>query len=78
MLTMHFGPNDVLAAFSLEFDERISAAEISAAVTRIEQRIRRAHPGVTRVFIEAQSFEANSRRRVRWSEPPPWERKTRS
>jgi divalent metal cation (Fe/Co/Zn/Cd) transporter len=61
-------------ALSLQFDETMSAAEISAAVTRIEQRIRAAHPSVTRVFIEAQSFEANSQRRVRWSEPPPWER----
>jgi cation diffusion facilitator family transporter len=75
MLTMHFGPADVLVALSLQFDESISAAEIGAAVTRIEQRIRAAHPEVTRVFIEAQSFEANSQRRVRWSEPPPWERK---
>jgi cation diffusion facilitator family transporter len=75
MLTMHFGPADVLVALSLQFDETMSAAEISAAVTRIEQRIRAAHPNVTRVFIEAQSFEANSQRRVRWSEPPPWERR---
>jgi hypothetical protein len=50
----------VPVALSLQFDETMSAAEFSAAVTR--------------VFIEAQSFEANSQRRVRWSEPPPWER----
>jgi cation diffusion facilitator family transporter len=68
LLTMHFGPCDVLVALSLEFDETISAAEIGEAVTSLEQRIKAAHPEVTRIFIEAQSFEAHHRAKPSYSE----------
>ncbi|MFT4255022.1 MAG: cation diffusion facilitator family transporter [Caulobacter sp.] len=60
-LTMHFGPNDVLAALSLDFDDALSAADVERTVTRIERAIKASHPDVTRVFIEAQSFDADRR-----------------
>jgi cation diffusion facilitator family transporter len=59
VLTMHFGPQDVLAALSLDFDNRCSAVEVEQAVTRIEQRIKTTHPEVTRVFVEAQTRDAH-------------------
>ena len=59
ILTMHFGPADVLAAISLEFDKDKSAAAIEATVSGLEQRIKAAHPEVTRVFIEAQRKQAH-------------------
>lgn len=61
ILTMHFGPTDVLVAFSLDFEDGISAAEVEHAVTRIEQQVKERHPEVTRVFVEAQGFEAYKR-----------------
>lgn len=60
-LTMHFGPNEVLVALSLDFDDTLPAGEVEHAVTRIEHAIKRAHPDVSRVFIEAQSFDADRR-----------------
>ena len=60
-LTMHFGPNDVLVALSLDFDDALPAGEVERTVTRIERAIKQAHPDVTRVFIEAQSFDADRR-----------------
>jgi divalent metal cation (Fe/Co/Zn/Cd) transporter len=59
--TMHFGPNDVLVALSLDFDDAMPAGEVERAVTRIEQAIKDAHPEVSRVFVEAQSFDADRR-----------------
>lgn len=53
-LSMHFGPNDVLLAMSVEFEEHLSAAEIHSLVSVIERRIQAAHPEMTRIFIEAQ------------------------
>lgn len=53
-LSMHFGPDDVLLALSLEFEERLSAREIQDLVTAIEERIQAEHPEMTRIFIEAQ------------------------
>jgi divalent metal cation (Fe/Co/Zn/Cd) transporter len=56
---MHFGPRDVLVALSLDFDDHRTAADVEQAVTRIEQRIKAAHPEVTRVFVEAQARDAH-------------------
>lgn len=63
VLTMHFGPQEVLAALSLDFDDRISAGEIEAAVAGIERTIKGAHPEVSRVFVEAKNFDDHLRRR---------------
>jgi len=60
-LTMHFGPADVLAVLSLDFRDDLPAGEVERTVTRIEKAIKQAHPEVTRVFIEAQSFDADRR-----------------
>jgi cation diffusion facilitator family transporter len=59
VLTMHFGPADVLVAISLDFDDTVSAASVEQAVSRIERRIKQAHPEVTRVFVEAQDRRAH-------------------
>ena len=67
-LTMHFGPQDVLVALSLDFDDAILAGRVEGTVTSIERRIKAAHPEVTRVFVEAQSFDAH--RRFRQSDDP--------
>jgi hypothetical protein len=40
----------VLAALSLDFDDRCSSADVEAAVSRIEREIKAAFPEVTRVF----------------------------
>src|SRR5437773_6648169 len=60
VLTMHFGPHEVLAALSLDFDDRRSAGDVEAAVSRIEREIKAAFPEVTRVFIEAKDRNAPS------------------
>jgi cation diffusion facilitator family transporter len=65
ILTMHFGPQDVLVALSIDFIDTGTAAEVERAVTRIERKIKAAHPEVKRVFVEAQDREAH-----RSSQPP--------
>jgi cation diffusion facilitator family transporter len=65
ILTMHFGPQDVLVALSLDFIDTGTAAEVERAVTRIERQIKAVHPEVKRVFIEAQDREAHGS-----SQPP--------
>ncbi|WP_340647337.1 cation diffusion facilitator family transporter [Phenylobacterium sp.] len=65
LLTMHFGPREILVALSLDFDDLMPAGEVERTVNRIESAIKAAHPDVTRIFIEAQSFEAH------WGESAP-------
>ncbi|AHJ65732.1 Cobalt-zinc-cadmium resistance protein czcD [Granulibacter bethesdensis CGDNIH4] len=59
ILTMHFGPSEVLVAISMDFENQRSAGAVEAAVSRIEQRIRNNYPEVRRVFVEAQGFESH-------------------
>lgn len=59
LITMHFGPCDILVTLSLDFDDAMPAGEVERTVTRIEKAIKAAHPDVTRIFIEAQSFEGH-------------------
>ena len=54
VLTMHFGPREVLVALSLDFDDERSAADVETAVFRIEREIKVTFPEVTRVFVEAK------------------------
>ncbi|TLU73215.1 cation diffusion facilitator family transporter [Lichenicoccus roseus] len=59
VMSMHFGPSDVLLALSLDFEDEMSAGAVQDAVTRIEQGIQRAHPEMTRIFVEAQRTQAH-------------------
>ncbi|ADK83679.1 cation diffusion facilitator family transporter [Desulfarculus baarsii DSM 2075] len=55
LLTMHLGPEDVLLNLALDFDDRLDAGQIEAAVARLDQGIRAALPQIKQVFIEARS-----------------------
>ena len=51
----------VTQALELDFDDALTAADVERIVTRLERAIKDAHPDVSRVFIEAQSFDADRR-----------------
>jgi len=55
-LTMHLGPEGVLVNLDVQFRRGLSAGELEQAVDRLEDRIRRAHPEVERIFLEARSL----------------------
>jgi divalent metal cation (Fe/Co/Zn/Cd) transporter len=55
-LTMHFGPDRVLLNLDIEFRPELTAEEVTAAVDRLEARIRAEHPSIRRIFIEAESL----------------------
>jgi divalent metal cation (Fe/Co/Zn/Cd) transporter len=44
---------------SLDFDDALTALQVERSVTSIERAIKTAHPSVSRVFIEAQGFDAD-------------------
>jgi cation diffusion facilitator family transporter len=55
-LTMHFSPQDVLLALDIRFKKQLTAAEITAAIDRVEKKIRDQHPEIKHIFIEAKSL----------------------
>lgn len=61
LLTMHLAPRQVLVNLSLDFEDRLSSADLEAVVSELEARMRAAFPEVTRVFIEAQNWRLHLR-----------------
>ena len=61
LLTMHLGPRDVLLTLSLDFAGSLSSAQVEAAISELERRIKGEFPEVTWVFIEAQSWRSHQR-----------------
>ncbi len=57
ILTMHMGPEDVLLNISLDFHDYdyISAGEVEKTITQLEIQIKKKHPEIARIFIEAQN-----------------------
>lgn len=59
LLTMHFGPKDILVTLSLDFDDTLDSKQVEAAISSMEKEIKTFYPNVTRVFIEAQSWQGH-------------------
>jgi cation diffusion facilitator family transporter len=55
VLTVHLGPTQIVAALSLDFDDRATAAEIEAYVERIEARLKTEQPDIVMLFVKPQS-----------------------
>ena len=70
VLTMHFGPVDVLVVLSLDFENALTAGDVETVVSGIERRIKQEYPVVRRIFVEAQSREEHLRAQ---KEVAPWE-----
>jgi len=54
VLTMHMGPDFILANISVDFDDNISAKQVEADIAAIDRSIKQAYPQIKRVFIEAE------------------------
>ena len=61
VLTLHFGPADVLLNLSIDFGGDVDADTLEAAISELETRIKQDYPQITRVFIEAQSRGGHQR-----------------
>jgi len=55
-MTMHLGPEEVLLNMDLVFKEGLSTGSIAAAIDRLETKIRKRHPRVKRIFLEAETL----------------------
>lgn len=55
VLTVHMGPEQVVAGLSIDFVDDISAADIETCVERLETRLKAEVPEVTAVFVKPQT-----------------------
>ncbi len=54
ILTMHMGPDFILANISVEFSGNIGAQQVEADIAAIDRGIKQAFPQIKRVFIESE------------------------
>ncbi len=52
--TMHLGPDDILVAASVDFQEHETAAGVEATTARLERSIKAKYPEIRQLFIEVQ------------------------
>lgn len=55
-LTMYFGPDQLLVALDVQFEDELSAAEVTRAVEQIEMKLRQRFPKIHRLFVESASL----------------------
>jgi len=58
LLTMHMGPDFVLATMNVDFKDNLSTGELEQTIADMDLQIKQACPSVKRVFIEAESWNA--------------------
>ncbi len=64
LFTVHLGPDQIVAAISVDFVDTLSAADVEKIVAAIEERVRLAHPEIVLLLIKPQSAAAFERTRV--------------
>ena len=63
VLTVHLGPRQIVAGLSIEFEDHLTAPEIEACVERLEARLKKEMPEITRLFVKPQTAGTWQQRR---------------
>ena len=63
VLTVHMGPQEIVAGLSIEFEDHLTVPEIEACVERLEARLKTEMPEITRLFVKPQTGGTWEKRR---------------
>ncbi|TIW99181.1 MAG: cation transporter [Mesorhizobium sp.] len=63
VLTVHMGPAEIVAGLSIEFEDHLTAPEIEACVERLEAKLKKEMPEITRLFVKPQTSGTWEKRR---------------
>ncbi len=55
ILSVHIGPEEIVAGLSIEFEDHLTAPDIEACVERLEARLKREMPQISRLFVKPQA-----------------------
>jgi len=58
VLTVQLGPNNIVAALSIEFEDELSTNDIETCVNRVESAIRCKHPDIVVLYVKPQTPES--------------------
>ncbi|BCM16309.1 cation diffusion facilitator family transporter [Mesorhizobium sp. J8] len=68
ILSVHIGPEEIVAGLSIEFEDHLTAPEIEACVERLEARLKKEMPQISRLFVKPQATGTWERRRKTMAE----------
>ncbi|PBC08361.1 cation diffusion facilitator family transporter [Mesorhizobium sp. WSM3859] len=68
ILSVHVGPEEIVAGLSIEFEDHLTAPEIEACVERLEARLKKEMPQISRLFVKPQATGTWERRRKAMAE----------
>lgn len=68
ILSVHIGPEEIVAGLSIEFEDDLTAPDIEACVERLEARLRKEMPQISRLFVKPQATGTWERRRKAMAE----------
>ncbi|QDC02612.1 cation diffusion facilitator family transporter [Mesorhizobium sp. 8] len=63
LVSVHIGPEEIIAGLSVEFEDHVAAPEIEACVERIEARLKAEVPTIKSLFVKPQTTRTWERRR---------------
>jgi cation diffusion facilitator family transporter len=61
VLTMHMGPDYILANLSVDFSDEATAGEVEETISEFDAAIKNKYGNVKRIFIEAEAWHSNLR-----------------
>lgn len=61
VLTLYFGPQEVLLNLELQFQQNLSTEKLAIAIERLEKQIRQEHPEIKQIFVEAKSLSSSQK-----------------
>jgi cation diffusion facilitator family transporter len=63
ILSVHIGPEEIVAGLSIEFEDHLTAPEIEACVERLEARFKKEMPQISMLFVKPQATGTWEQRR---------------
>jgi divalent metal cation (Fe/Co/Zn/Cd) transporter len=58
IITTQMGPDQIVAALSVDFSDALSARDVERIVVDIEHKVRAEHPEIVTLFVKPQSDAA--------------------
>ena len=59
-ITMYLRPNEILLALVVQLEPQLTADEVVSAINSVERAIHEAYPAVKHLFVEPESWDANT------------------
>ena len=65
ILTMYFGPREVMLVLDLKFRNELTARDIRRAVARLQGSVQKEYPEITRIFFGSESLAERQKQPVK-------------